>query len=194
MLVPFLKRGSSLSSGLTGQGHSQNDLKPLLYLGCPECSGVGCHQGCLCTSLHPSFPNRDQPPSCWKTSPQHYIATTMLHSRDSIGYVMSGAGVAFFWPLYHTGLIGGVLQKLLSFWEILLSPQSKTRTLDRSLLPFMDVGADCAHWDLKYRRIFLYPCPDLCLDTILSRGPQTISWILWLGLCFDMNCTWLNLV
>lgn len=46
-------------------------LKPLLYLGCPECSGAGFHQGCLCTSLHPSFPNRNQPPSCLPAAEKH---------------------------------------------------------------------------------------------------------------------------
>ena len=28
-------------------------------------------------------------------------------------------GVAFTWPLYHKGLIGGVLQSWLSFWKVL---------------------------------------------------------------------------
>ena len=32
------------------------------------------------------------------------------------------------------------------------------------LLPFMDDGGHCAHWE-----IFLYPSPDLFLKTILSR-------------------------
>jgi len=31
--------------------------------------------------------------------------------------------------LYHTGLIGGVLQKWLSFWKVLLSPQSNAGAL-----------------------------------------------------------------
>lgn len=71
-------------------------LKSLLYLGCPECSGEGYH---LCTLLHSSLPNSNQPPSCWKTSPQQYTATTMLHSRDNIGWVMSGAGFLLTWCL-----------------------------------------------------------------------------------------------
>ena len=33
-------------------------------------------------------------------------------------------GVASVWPLYHKGLISGVLQRWLSFWKVLSSPQS----------------------------------------------------------------------
>lgn len=47
------------------------------------------------------------------------------------------------WPLYHTVLIGGVLQKWLSFWKILPTPKSPVRVntwvfdhlLIRALLP-----------------------------------------------------------
>jgi hypothetical protein len=38
-------------------------------------------------------------------------------------------GVASIWPLYHKGLIGGVLQRWLSFWKFLPSPQRNSRTL-----------------------------------------------------------------
>ena len=33
-------------------------------------------------------------------------------------------GLSSVWPLYHKGLIGGVLQRWLSFWKVLPSPQS----------------------------------------------------------------------
>ena len=38
-------------------------------------------------------------------------------------------GVASVWPLYHTGLIGGVLQRWLSFWKVLLSSRSNAGAL-----------------------------------------------------------------
>ena len=43
---------------------------------------------CIHLSLDPDW----SPSFCsWKTSPQHDAATTMLHCRDGIGQVMSGA-------------------------------------------------------------------------------------------------------
>ena len=33
------------------------------------------------------------------------------------------------WPLYHKGLIGGVLQSWLSFWKVLPSPLRKSGAL-----------------------------------------------------------------
>ena len=38
-------------------------------------------------------------------------------------------GVASVWPLYHKGLIGGVLQRWLSFWKVLRFPQRNSRAL-----------------------------------------------------------------
>jgi hypothetical protein len=38
-------------------------------------------------------------------------------------------GVASVWPLYHEALIGGVLQRWLSFWIDLQSPQRNSRAL-----------------------------------------------------------------
>ncbi len=38
-------------------------------------------------------------------------------------------GVASVWPLYHTGLIGGVLQRWLFFWKVLLSIQRNAGAL-----------------------------------------------------------------
>ena len=38
-------------------------------------------------------------------------------------------GVASVWPLYHKGLIGGVLQRWLSFWKVLPSPQRNSGAL-----------------------------------------------------------------
>ena len=34
-----------------------------------------------------------------------------------------------YWPLYHKALIGGVLQRWLSFWKVLPSPQRNSRPL-----------------------------------------------------------------
>ncbi len=80
----------------------------------------------------------------------------MLHCRDGIGQVMSGAwfppdmplaiqakeinlcftmvcafywGVVSVWPFYHTGLVGGVLQRLLFFWKVVLPPQRNAGAL-----------------------------------------------------------------
>ena len=69
------------------------DLKPLLFHLRPRAlwsrfiKDVSVHC-CTHLSLDP-----DQYPSscCWKTSPEHDAATTMLHCRDGIGQVMSGA-------------------------------------------------------------------------------------------------------
>jgi hypothetical protein len=53
-------------------------------------------------------------------------------------------GVASVWPLYHKGLIGGVLQRWLSFWKVLPSPQRNSvrgpigfmvTSLSKALLP-----------------------------------------------------------
>ena len=55
-------------------------------------------------------------------------------------------GVASVWPLYHKGLIGGVLQRWLSFWKVLPSPQRWTSVRwpsglghlpDQALLPLL---------------------------------------------------------
>ena len=40
-------------------------------------------------------------------------------------------GLASVWALYHTGLIGGLLQRWLSFWKVLLSPQRNAGALTR---------------------------------------------------------------
>jgi hypothetical protein len=48
---------------------------------------------------------------------------------------ISGLSCAFYlrvasvWPLYHKCLIGGVLQRWLSFWKVLSSPQSNSLAL-----------------------------------------------------------------
>ena len=54
-------------------------------------------------------------------------------------------GVASVWPIYHKGLIGGVLQRWLSFWKVLPSPVRGTigflfTSLTQALL------ADCSVW------------------------------------------------
>ena len=37
--------------------------------------------------------------------------------------------MASVWPLYHKGLIGGVLHRRLSFWNVLRSPQRNSGAL-----------------------------------------------------------------
>ena len=41
--------------------------------------------------------------------------------------------VASVWLLYHKGLIGGVLQRWLSFWKVLPSPKRNSKALFASL-------------------------------------------------------------
>ncbi len=121
--------------------------------------------------------------------------------------------MASIWPLYHTGLISGLLQRWLLFWKVLLSPQrnagalsewpsgswsppwlrpfspwllSLARTawrvlvvLNFSIYEWCSLGPSIQH------HFFLYPSPDLCLDTILSRRSTDnsldfMSWfVLW---------------
>ena len=47
-------------------------------------------------------------------------------SRLSCGFYL---GVASIWPLYHKSLIDGVLQRWLSFWKFLPSPQRNSGAL-----------------------------------------------------------------
>ncbi|KAI3352457.1 hypothetical protein L3Q82_005411 [Scortum barcoo] len=88
-------------------------------------------------------------PAAEKHAPQHDAATTMLHCRDGIGLVMSGAwfppnmtpginakefNLCLIRPenfVSHglrgpSGLIGGLLQRWLSFWKVLLSLQRRS--------------------------------------------------------------------
>jgi hypothetical protein len=50
-------------------------------------------------------------------------------------------GVASVWPIYHNGRIGGVLQRWLSFWKVLPSPQRNSRA--RVLSPLPEVVETC---------------------------------------------------
>ena len=89
-------------------------------------------------------------------------------------------GVDSVWPLYHKGLTGGVLQRWLSFWKGLPSPQRNSGALsewtskshgDSKLLLFKNDGGHCVLGELQCCINVLLPFPlDLCLDTILSRS------------------------
>ena len=50
------------------------------------------------------------------------------------------------------------------------------------LLPCMDDGGHCAHWDLQ-----CLPRNCALIQSCLG-GLQTIPWTSWLGLCSDMYC------
>ena len=70
-------------------------------------------------------------------------------------------GVASIWRLYHKGLIGGVLQRWLSFWKVLPSPQRDSRALSDwpsfKLLTFKNDGGHCVLGDLQCCRHLLVP-------------------------------------
>jgi hypothetical protein len=63
----------------------------------------------------------------------------------SLGLIVSKRAVmclllrsGFVWPFYHKGLIGGVLQRWLSFWKVGL-PKIRYRHFPLSYLPKMTV-------------------------------------------------------
>ena len=102
--------------------------------------------------------------------------------------------------LYHKGLIGGVLQRWLSFWKVLPSPQKKSEALSVTIgflvtsmtkalppwllsLPALGrvlVVPNFFHLRMMEATVFLgtfnaaemfcFLSPDRCLDTILSRS------------------------
>ena len=49
-------------------------------------------------------------------------------------------GVTSVWPLYHKGLLGRVLQRWLSFWKVLPSPQNSRALNHRFLDHLLDQG------------------------------------------------------
>ena len=61
-------------------------------------------------------------------------------------------GLASIWPLYNKGLIGGVLQRWLSFWKVLPSPQKNNGALlEWPLCPWSlpwprPFSPDCSVW------------------------------------------------
>ena len=60
-----------------------------------------------------------------------FIRPMVWESFRCLWQIPSGLswGVASVWPLYHKGLIGGVLQRWLAFWKVLPSSQRNTRAL-----------------------------------------------------------------
>lgn len=115
--------------------------------------------------------------------------------------------------VYHTGLIGGVLQNWLYFWKVLLSSQSNTGALllITSLIPstsvaqmtscrkspicfkllwFTDDEGNCGLWNLQFCIGFLYPCPlNLFLDTILSwrSTDNSLDFMSWVVLWYRLS-------
>jgi hypothetical protein len=114
-------------------------------------------------------------------------------------------GVASVWPLYHKGLISGVLQRWLSFWKVLPSPQSNSRALSECPSPPIAQFGRAAssqrflvvpnffHLRMMEATVFLgtfnaaemfwYPSPDLWLDTTLFQSStdnsfDLMAWIL----------------
>ncbi|KAI3364025.1 hypothetical protein L3Q82_010784, partial [Scortum barcoo] len=94
-----------------------------------------------------------------------------------------------FWPLYHTGLIGGLLQRWLSFWKVLLSLQSldgrpalgRVLVVPNFFFHLRMMEATVHIGTFKAADIFLYPSPDLCLETILSLRSTDNSFDFMLG-------------
>ena len=115
------------------------------------------------------------------------------------GRLQAGCCV-FYWgvaSLYHKVLIGGVLQRWLSFWKVLPSPQRNFGALSEwpsgSWSPPWPrpTSPNCSVWQsfvvpnffnlrmmlptvclgtFNAAEMFWYPSPDLCLDIILSRS------------------------
>ena len=100
-------------------------------------------------------------------------------------------GVACVWPLYHKDMIGGALQRWVSFWKVLPFPQRKARALPEGpsgswslggsslggskLLPFRMMEATVFLRTFNAAEMFWYSSPDLYLDTILSRSSTAKS-------------------
>ena len=100
--------------------------------------------------------------------------------------------VASVWLLYHNSLIDGVLQRLVSFWKDLPTPQ-RNSVSDHRLLrhlpdqgPSPPIGSLGGSKLLSFKKatvfetfnaaeMFRYPSPDLCLHTILSRSSMDNS-------------------
>ena len=106
-----------------------------------------------------------------------------------------------YWLLYHKGLIGRVLQRLLSFWKVLPSPQRNSRALSewpsdswsppwpRPFSPRLLSLATVFLGTFNAAGMFWYPSTDLCLDTILSRSSRDTSFNLmaWLLLWHSLS-------
>ena len=97
------------------------------------------------------------------------------------------------WPLYHKVLIGGLLQRWLSFWNsVIVTIEFLVTSLTKALLPRLlcltgrpALGRVVSvpnffHLRMMATTVFLgtfnaaemfwYPSPGQCLDTILSRS------------------------
>ena len=118
--------------------------------------------------------------SCFSRSESPLGAFWQTPSRLSCAFYWGEASV---WPLYHKGLIGGVLQWWLCFWKVLTSPQGNSGALSEWPLVLGHLLDQCHSVPIAQfgqstssrkslggskRFLFWYPCPDLCLDTILS--------------------------
>ena len=74
--------------------------------------------------------------------------------KDAFSQTPSGLSCAFYWgvasvwPLYHKYLMGGVLQRWLSFWKILPSPQRKFGALSEWPL---------GSWSPPWTRVLVVP-------------------------------------
>jgi hypothetical protein len=146
------------------------------------------------------------------------MASSLLSSLSGYVDTPSGLPCAFYWglasvwPLYHKGLVGGVLHRLLSFWKILTSPQWNSGAL--SMWPSgswsppwpRPFSPDCSVWPGRpaLGRVLVVPnylcswvpsmlqkCLDLCLETILSCSSTDNSFDLmawFLALTCTVNC------
>lgn len=110
------------------------------------------------------------------SSHQNFVSRAPRVLQVALGKLQVGChaffywGVTSIWPPYQTGLIGGVLQKWLFFKKVLLFLRSDAGARSEwplgscsppwlkplSLIPILDDGGRCAHWDLFCTR------PQIC--------------------------------
>ena len=159
-------------------------------------------------------------PWCWHSGQRvqswFHQRILFLMACESLGAFWQTPGMqacAFSWPLYHIGLIGGVLQRWLSFWKVLPSLQRNFGALSEwpcqsdhaqfgrvactrkslggsKFLPFKHDGGHCLLGDLQCCSF-----PQICASTQSCLGAlQTILSTSWLGFCSDMHCQLWDLI
>ena len=116
-------------------------------------------------------------------------------------------GMASIWPLYHKGLIGGVLQRWLSHFhrgppELGQSAQGPSPQIAQfgqavssrkslrgfKLLPFKKWRPLCS-WEPSMLQNCFGIFPQICASTKSHLGAlRTIPSTSWLGFCSDMHC------
>ena len=123
----------------------------------------------------------------------------MLHCMDGISQVMSGS---WFPPDVTLGIQGKKLN-LVFFIRPENLPQLLSLAGRPGLGSFLVVPnffhlrirvSTVLFGTCKAAEIFLYPSPDLCLDTIMFLRSADNSFDPWLGVCSDMHCQLWDLI